>query len=121
MDAFCFKKLFFEFEDKSKISQNEVKIKSYKTVEDRHLIKTGFITEIIVGLQRIYREQFEDKNLKFDYLVSKIYNRVQSIYVRDDFKKLELISIYLDVSKLEFFYNYYTLKTISSKLFLTFS
>jgi hypothetical protein len=115
LDQQCFESLFYEFETEK--SEKEKTIKSYKTVEDKHLVKTGFITEIIVGLQKIFRDQEGDKNLKFDHLVSKVYNRVYNIYIRSSFKILELISISLNPNKNEIVFNYNTLKSVKSKFY----
>jgi hypothetical protein len=117
LDNECFNMLFMEY---GKESQNliqfddEIKVPSYRTIDECHLSKTGFITEIIVKIQKILKHKLKDENLTLDLAIEKIGNSVYKTNIKDQFKFIDLWTIQFD-GNINFDVEFFTLKKVQSK------
>jgi hypothetical protein len=123
LDQNCFNSLFNEFEINSNFSlphfDEEKLVKSYRTIDDKHLTKNGFITEIIIGVQKMLKFKFNDENLKFDFMVSRSQGRngVFRTSIKESFRIIELWAVGYEEKRSEFEVDFYTLKKVQSKNF----
>ena len=95
--------------------EDECNIKSYKTIEDRHLAKNGLITEVIVGIQKMFKMRGNDENITFNKVASMTNSSVYKTVIAGDdkCKCLDLWTIHNQ--KGEFIVDYYTLRKLQSK------
>jgi hypothetical protein len=117
LDQQCFDSLFAEFEaSQLPLFDEEHAVKSYRTIDDKHLTKNGFITEIIIGVQKMFKYKSNDENIKFDAMVSRAQSTAQvfKTAIKDNFKCIDLWSVHLENSE-NFEVDYYTLKKLQSK------
>lgn len=118
LDSNCFNSLFIEYESKGfTLFEREVVISSYRTIDDIHLTKSGFITEIIINTQKILKHKIKDDNLTLETAVVIMKNGLYKTNIRDNFKFIDLWSIQFNEKNRVFEVEFYTLKKVQSKLF----
>lgn len=120
LDQNCFESLFAEFEinpESGPQFDGEKLVKSYRTIDDKHLTKSGFITEIIIGVQKTLKYKYKDENLKFDAMVGKSTARhaVYKTSIKENFKNIELWAVGYEEKNRQFEVDFHTLKKVQSK------
>jgi hypothetical protein len=102
--------------------QNEILIDSYCPIDEKYMIKVGFITEIILGIEKYLTEKLKLKNMEFD-VIEKLSKCVLRINIKEDFRYVDLWNIYYEESTLEknensrlFYVDFLTLKPLQCKI-----
>jgi hypothetical protein len=105
----------YETESKGLIEFNEeICMTSYRTIDESHLSKNGFITEIIMKTQRILKHKLKDDNLNFEIAVVRMNYCVYKTNIKDNFKFIDLWSVQYDGMNKNFEVEFYTLKKVPS-------
>ncbi len=122
LDEDCFDKLFVEYNpnlDYKMINlDHEVMVPSYKALDEGHLSKSGFISEIVHSISKILKSSLDSDNYKFDNAVMMSNVTLSKINIWNNFENIELWSIKYDADSDAFDVEFYTLKKIKSKFFI---
>jgi hypothetical protein len=106
-----------EYESNGSFHQfdNEIAVTSYKTIDDSHLSKNGFITEILINIQKIIKHKIKDDNLSIDKAAEVLKDWLLKTNIRDSFRFIDLWSIHCDAKNENFEIEFFTLKKVQSK------
>lgn len=59
-------------------------------------MKDGPFADLILGIEKYFREKLKLENLKFEEVTEKLSNCVLRIDIKDEFRSIELWNIYKD-------------------------
>jgi len=128
VDESVFNILFKKFENEkfARVS-NEILVDSYHPLDERHMVKDGLIADIVVLLEKYLTSKFmklknsNKDDINFKAVISKFSTAVFKLVIKEDFKILELWSIFneelieSDVSKDVFSVDFLNIKPVQGK------
>jgi hypothetical protein len=118
MDDESFKLAFQEITSEEFLkhkSENEKFVKNYKFVSEDFFNKTGFVTNILLKLQKIIKIIMEDKKAKFESFCRKYESSVFKIQIENELNNFDFWMINYD-DDLKWKIEYFTLQKVESNI-----